>query len=58
MVAEETPLPWVSLTWSVKRILFADHRAVDFSIMPADRLDDVLAMNAEIHANGYQVIYG
>jgi aminoglycoside 6-adenylyltransferase len=54
---EETPLSWLSLTWSVKRILFADHRAVDFSIMPADRLDDVLAMNAEIHANGYQVIY-
>lgn len=57
MIVEETPLEWLHLTWSVKRILFVDHRTVDFSMMPYDRLDDVLALNAEIHAHGYQVIY-
>ena len=57
VVAEETPLDWLHLTWSVKRVLFADNRTVDFSIMPSDRLDDVLSINAEIHAQGYQVIY-
>jgi aminoglycoside 6-adenylyltransferase len=56
-IVEETPLDWVRLTWAVKRVLFADGRAVDFSILPAGRVDDVLAMNAEIHANGYQVLY-
>lgn len=57
VVVEETPLDWLSLIWSVKRVLFADHRTVDFSIMPAVRLDDVLSINAEIHAQGYRVIY-
>ena len=57
MTVEETPLDWLHLTWIVKRVLFADNRAVDFSILPYDRVDDVLSINAEIHANGYQVIY-
>ena len=57
VIAEETPLDWVNLTWSVKRVLFADNRTVDFSIMPADRVDDVLSMNAEIHAQGYEILY-
>jgi len=56
-VVEETPLDWVNLTWSVKRILFTDNRVVDFSILPSDRVDDVLSMNAEIHAHGYEIIY-
>jgi aminoglycoside 6-adenylyltransferase len=56
-VMEETPLDWLPLTWSVKRVLFADNRTIDFSILPYARLDDVLAMNAEIHAHGYQVLY-
>jgi aminoglycoside 6-adenylyltransferase len=54
---EETNLDWIHLTWFVKRILLADNRALDFSIMPYARVDDVLSINAEIHANGYQVIY-
>lgn len=57
VVDEETPLDWIQMTWSVKRVLFADNRAVDFSILPADRTNNVLAMNAEIHAHGYEVIY-
>ncbi len=57
VVVEETPLDWVRMTWSVKRILFTDNRAVDFSILPSDRVDDVLSMNAEIHAHGYEIIY-
>ncbi|HNT76187.1 MAG TPA: aminoglycoside 6-adenylyltransferase [Anaerolineae bacterium] len=57
LVVEETPLAWLHLTWSVKRVLFADNRTVDFSMMPYDRLDDVLALNAEVHVNGYQVVY-
>ena len=57
VIDEETQLDWVNLTWAVKRVLFTDHRAVDFSILPADRADDVLSMNAEIHAHGYEVIY-
>lgn len=54
---EETTLDWLHLTWAVKRVLFVDNRTVDFSIMPYDRVDDVLLLNAEIHTNGYQVIY-
>jgi aminoglycoside 6-adenylyltransferase len=54
---EETQLDWLRLTWAVKRVLFADNRAVDFSILPYDRIDDVLSINAEIHAHGYQIIY-
>jgi hypothetical protein len=57
VIDEETPLDWVNLTWRVRRVLFADHRAVDFSILPFNRVDDVLSMNAEIHAHGYEVIY-
>ncbi|MBE0528333.1 MAG: aminoglycoside 6-adenylyltransferase [Thermoleophilia bacterium] len=57
VVNEETPLDWVNMTWAVKRVLFTDNRAVDFSILPSDRVDDVLSMNAEIHAFGYEIIY-
>jgi len=57
VVIEETPLDWINMTWSVKRILFTDNRAVDFSILPSDRVDDVLSMNAEIHVHGYEIIY-
>lgn len=54
---EETILDWIHLRWYVKRVLFADNRAIDFSIMPYNRIDDVLSINAEIHAQGNQVIY-
>jgi len=57
VMVEESNLDWIHLTWSVKRVLFADNRTIDFSIMPYDRIDDVLGLNAEIHAHGYQVIY-
>ena len=56
-IVEESNLDWMHLTWAVKRVLFADNRTIDFSIMPYDRIDDVLGLNAEIHAQGYQVIY-
>jgi hypothetical protein len=57
MTVEENYLDWLQLTWIVKRVLFADNRTVDFSILPYDRIDDVLPLNAEIHVRGYQVIY-
>ena len=57
VTVEETLLYWVDLTWSVKRVLFSDNRAVDFCFLPTDRVDDVLSINAEIHAHGYEVIY-
>lgn len=54
---EETHLDWIGLTWAVRRVLFDDNRTTDFSIMPNDRVDDVLSINAEVHASGYQIIY-
>ena len=54
---EKTHLDFMNLTWDIKRALFADHRAVDFSILPYARVDDVLFLNKDIHAHGYQVIY-
>lgn len=56
-IVEEAYLDWIQLTWYTKRILLTDNRAIDFSIMPYARIEEVLALNAEIHANGYQVIY-
>jgi aminoglycoside 6-adenylyltransferase len=56
-IVEEVYLDWIKLTWYTKRILLTDNRAIDFSIMPYERIQDVLSLNAEIHANGYQVIY-
>lgn len=57
VIVDEESLDWLCLTWSVKRVLFADNRAVDFSILPYERAGDVLAVNAEVHAQGYRVIY-
>jgi aminoglycoside 6-adenylyltransferase len=54
---EETNLDWIHLTWRVVRILFTDNRCIDFSIIPYNRIDDALAINAEIHAHGYEVLY-
>ena len=45
------------LTWYVKRPLYTDNRAIDFCILPFDRLDTVLSVNKEIHARGYRVVY-
>jgi aminoglycoside 6-adenylyltransferase len=57
VTVEETPLAWLNMTWSVVRALYADHRVLDFSILPTDRRNDVLALNAEIHVLGYEVVY-
>jgi aminoglycoside 6-adenylyltransferase len=53
----EIVLPFVKWNWLVKRVLFDDNRDVDFSILPYDQLDDVLAINKDIISKGYQVIY-
>ena len=47
---EETSLDFMNLNWYVKRALFDDNRVIDFSILPYDRLDDVLSINRDIHA--------
>ncbi|MHB1317345.1 MAG: aminoglycoside 6-adenylyltransferase [Anaerolineae bacterium] len=54
---EVTPLGGHDWDWSVRRVLYADGRDVDFSILPADRADDAIAMNTGILAWGYQVLY-
>ena len=36
VTVDETALDWVQLIWYVKRVLFADNRALDFSILPYD----------------------
>lgn len=52
-----TPLHFTSWDWCVKRVLFDDNRDIDFSILPYDHLDEVLAVNQSIIMQGYQVIY-
>lgn len=54
---EITVLHFVSWNWCVKRVLFEDRRDVDFSILPYDQLDDVLAVNREVMSKGYRVLY-
>ncbi len=54
---ERVELPWINLTWYVKRVLYEDNRALDFSIMPHGKIDDVLEINKEIHALGFHVLY-
>jgi len=52
-----TPLHFTTWDWCVKRILLDDNRDIDFSILPYDHLDEVLAVNQDIMAKGYRVIY-
>jgi aminoglycoside 6-adenylyltransferase len=54
---EIVPLHFTNWKWCVKRPLYADLRDVDFSVLPYDRLDEVLAVNRDIIARGYRVIY-
>lgn len=54
---EVTVLPWLTWNWCVTRALYDDNRAIDFSILPADHLDEVLSVNKEIMSKGYRVIY-
>ena len=52
-----TELHFASWNWCVKRALFDDHRAVDFSILPYDKLDEVLSVNKGIMSKGYRVLH-
>lgn len=54
---EVVPLEHLQLVWYVKRPLYADLQAIDFSILPFNRLEDVLQLNRDIHACGYNIIY-
>lgn len=54
---EVTELHFASWNWCVKRALYDDHRAVDFSILPYDKLDEVLSVNKGIMSKGYRVLY-
>jgi aminoglycoside 6-adenylyltransferase len=54
---EVTELRFASWNWCVKRALYDDHRAVDFSILPYDKLDEVLSVNKGIMSKGYRVLY-
>ena len=54
---EIVPLHFNNWRWCVKRVLYADHRDVDFSILPYDHLADVLSDNQEILSRGCQVLY-
>jgi aminoglycoside 6-adenylyltransferase len=50
-------IDFIKLIWHVKRPLYEDFCAIDFSIMPFDRLNDVLNINKDIHYAGYQILY-
>jgi aminoglycoside 6-adenylyltransferase len=54
---EVTELYFATWNWCVKRALYDDHRAVDFSILPYDKLDEVLSVNEGIMSKGYRVLY-
>jgi aminoglycoside 6-adenylyltransferase len=54
---EVNELPFATWDWCVKRALFDDRRAVDFNILPYDKLDEVLSINRGIMAKGYRVLY-
>jgi aminoglycoside 6-adenylyltransferase len=54
---EVNELPFATWNWCVKRVLFDDYRAVDFSILPSDKLDEVLSVNKGIMSKGYRVVY-
>jgi aminoglycoside 6-adenylyltransferase len=54
---EVDELPFATWDWCVKRALYDDHRAVDFSILPYDKLDEVLSVNRGIMSKGYRVLY-
>ncbi|MBN1200627.1 MAG: aminoglycoside 6-adenylyltransferase [Anaerolineae bacterium] len=52
-----TPLYSSSWDWCVKRVLFDDNRDIDFSILPYEHLDEIVAINQTIMLKGHQVIY-
>lgn len=54
---EEITLEHLQLVWYVKRPLYDDLRAIDFSILSFSHLDDILQVNRDIHACGYNIIY-
>lgn len=54
---ETVDLSFAGLVWYVSRAIYDDGRVVDFSVIPADKLDAALDINREIHAKGYRVIY-
>jgi aminoglycoside 6-adenylyltransferase len=54
---EIVPLHFTHWSWCVKRVLYADQRDMDFSILPYDHLDEVLSVNRDIIAKGCQVLY-
>lgn len=54
---ERTPLGGHDWDWTVRRVLYADGRDVDFSLLPLAHVDEAIAMNAGILSWGYQVLY-
>lgn len=54
---KDTPIPSHDLVWSVRRVLFADNRAIDFSILPGSRTADIVYLHIPVHAVGYEVLY-
>lgn len=43
--------------WIVRRVLYDDNRDIDFSLLPYNRLDEVLRINHDILDRGWQVLY-
>lgn len=54
---EVVTLEHQQLVWYVKRPLYDDLQAIDFSIFPFSRLEDVLQVTRNIYACGYHIIY-
>ena len=47
----------MNLEWFVKRPLYDDFRAVDFSILPYGRMGEAVELNKATHYCGYEVIH-
>jgi predicted nucleotidyltransferase len=54
---ENVNIQFLKLAWHVDRVLYSDNKIIDFSILPNNRIDDVLLINKDIHSKGYKVIY-
>jgi aminoglycoside 6-adenylyltransferase len=54
---EDIQIDSMNLRWYIKRPLYKDMKAIDFSILTYGNIDNFLNINKEINYIGYQIIY-
>lgn len=54
---EVNQLHFTDWDWCIQRVLYDDSRDIDFSILPDERLEEVLQVNQEILRKGWYVLY-